>query len=321
MSVDHSGLFFGVDIAKGRWDVASQGDKKARVFKDMEELLIFLEGKTPNLVVVEASGGLEGALVERCWDLSIPVAVINPQHSKNFRLALGNRAKTDSIDACALARYGAAIKPMPRIPIPEDRREARRLVNRRQQLIKSINQEGNRLRLATGEQTELIENTLLFLRGQAEFVERRLDEMVVSMGLQKTMKLLQTVPSVGEMTARRLVVDLPELGLLNRRQIAAIVGLCPWSNQSGGEKKAGGEHIGGGRTYLRSSLWMCTMRLIEDGGVLHDWYFTLKSRGKPVAVAKTAVLRRMLTWCNAVVRDGEPFDLNKALSGLNKQSG
>lgn len=320
MSVDLSGLYFGVDVAKKRWDVASHEDKKARVFGKMEDVLLFLESKAPRLVVVEASGGMEGPLVEGLWDRSIPVSVINPQHSKNFRLALGKRAKTDSIDACALAKYGHVMRPSPRIPVPEDRREARRLVNRRQQLLKVITQESNRLSIATGEQVAFIEQSLAFLHDQMTAIERRLDGMVAAMGLQKTMALLRTIPSVGEVTARRLVIELPELGLLNRRQIAAILGLCPWSNQSGGEK-AGGEHIGGGRAYLRSSLWMCTMRLIEDGGVLHEWYFTLKSRGKPVAVAKTAVLRRLVTWCNAVVRDGEPFDLNKALSGLNKQAG
>ncbi len=317
MSVDlHSGLFFGVDVAKGRWDVASHKDKRARVFGDMEELLSFLEENSPKLVVVEASGGWEASIVEGCWDRSIPVAVINPQHAKSFRVALGMRAKTDSIDACMLAKYGLSMQPKPRIPIQKERRDAVRLVNRRQKLLKMINQEVNRLGLAQGDQADLINDTLVFLRGQNERVERMLDEKVNEMNLLSTMKLLETVPGVGPTTARRLVVDLPELGLLSRRQIAAIVGLCPWSNQSGGER-VGGEHIGGGRAHLRASLWMCAMALIEkEKGVLHDWYSSLKSRGKPVAVAKTAVLRRMLTWCNAVVRDGVPFDLRKAVHGM-----
>ncbi len=311
MSANRSGLFFGVDVARGRWDVAAHTDKKARVFDCAEKVLDFLKEQTVEIVVVESSGGWEASIVEGCWDLAIPVAVVNPKNAKSFRLAMGSRAKTDSIDACYLAKYGQAMRPSPRVPIQKERRDAQRLIVRRQQVTKVINQESNRLMLASGDHADFIQESIRFLRQQIAEIEKRLDEKIEELGLIKTMRLLQTIPGIGPTTARRLVIDLPELGLMNRRQIAAILGLCPWSNQSGGEK-AGGEHIGGGRAYLRASLWMCALRLIEDGGILHDWYHTLRGRGKLVPVARTAVLRRLITWCNGVVRDGVPFDKEKA---------
>jgi len=256
----------------------------------------------PTLIAVESTGGYERLLVTALQQAELPVVLVNPWRVRRFGEGLGKLAKTDPIDARLLALYAERAQP-PRRPLPGPRaRRLSDLVARRRQLLEIVVAEKSRL-----------ENAPAWLRkdihGLVAVVERRIAKLDTQVDAaialdpeqHETSEILQSTPSVGPGVARTLIVDLPELGALTRRQIAALVGLAPFARDSG--RKSGMRKIRGGRPGPRTALYLAAMNAARFNPVLKDFYQRLRAAGKPAKVAFVAVARKLLTLLNAMVRD------------------
>jgi transposase len=262
----------------------------------------------PSVIVVEATGGYERALVAQCAAAGLAVAVVNPRQVRAFAQALGRTAKTDAIDAELLATFGARVQPTPR-PLADAATQAlAAMVTRRRQLIEMIGMERRRLEHAppTGKITRE-------LRHHIRWLERRVDDLDDEMGTAIEASplwrvhedLLRSVPGVGPITARTLLGELPELGRLERRAIAALVGVAPFNCDSGQHR--GQRHIWGGRASVRAALYMATVAATRHNPVLAAFYRRLREAGKAAKVALIATMRKLLTILNAILKHQTPW--------------
>jgi transposase len=269
----------------------------------IDEVVTRVRALAPGVLVVEATGGYERALVAQCAAAGLPVAVVNPRQVRAFAQALGRTAKTDAIDAEVLAAFGARVQPPPR-PIADAATQALgALVTRRRQLIEMIGMERRRLEHAppTGKLTRE-------LRHHIRWLERRVDDLDDEMGTAIEASpvwrvhedLLRSVPGIGPTTARTLLAELPELGRLERRAIAALVGVAPFNCDSGQHR--GQRHIWGGRASVRTALYMATLAATRHNPVLAAFYRRLRDGGKPAKVALVATMRKLLTILNAILK-------------------
>ena len=304
-------MVLGIDVSKDRLDVAVRPTGESFVFKrtgsGIEDLVARLRTLSPKLVAIEATGGLEAVVAASLAGAGIPVVVVNPAQVRAFALALGKRAKTDPIDAAVIAHFAEATKPALRQMPDEMTRLLADLVARRRQIVEMIAAEGQRARriddyrliksiarLRKVLEKELAELDSLIddhMRGSAVWVEKE--------------SLLISVPGVGKTIARTLIAELPELGLLDRRQVAALVGLAPWTRQSG--QWRGKSFIGGGRKSVRSSLFVGAMVAARYNPQLKRFRDKLVAAGKPKLIALVAVARKLITILNAILRDRRPW--------------
>lgn len=304
-------VIVGIDVAKDKLDVAVRPSGErfvvARTEAGLEELKNRLGKLAAAVVGLEATGGYETVVAASLAAAGLPVVVVNPVQVRAFANALGKRAKTDPIDAAVIAHFIEATKPKPR-PLPDEAtRQLSDLVGRRSQILAMIVAEQQRKKhrpnprmLASIERLlEALQRELSDLDGQirkaikASPVWREKDE------------LLESVPGVGPAISGRLLAGLPELGSLDRRQIAALGGLAPWTRQSGRWK--GKSLIGGGRANVRSALFMGALVAVKHNPTLKAFYDRLIAAGKEKMVALIAVARKLLTILNAIVRDGQPW--------------
>jgi transposase len=302
--------FVGIDVAKDWLDVADLGEKRTKQFANMKkgirELVRWMSQLQPKLIVAEATGGYEEALVLALFAAGLPVALVSPQRVRQYARAKGRLAKTDPLDAQLLAEYGKAIQPRLFVGKSEERKELSALVGRRNQLNAMLQAEKNRLRGQTGAVRNSLERVIACL--QAEL--KQMDEQIRTLlqqhtDLQAQEKLLRTAKSIGPVTAATLLADLPELGQLDRQQIAALVGVAPMNSDTG--KKRGYRKTKGGRPQVRRTLYMATLTGIRYNPILKPHYQQLRKRGKEKKVAITACMRKMLTILNAMLRDQQPF--------------
>lgn len=306
-------IFVGVDVAKDSLDLQtypiSQSKQFANSTAGIRCLLRHLKGAKVAMIVVEATGGYETALVVELAAASLPVVVINPRQARDYARALGQLAKTDKIDAAVLARFGHDVRP-PIRPLPtEQERALIDLTRRRRQLLKTHASEQCRLQQNTLPAVlKCIRKTLLFLERQLATITAELDAIIHAspVWLEKV-QLLQSVKSIGPVTARELLVELPELGQLERREIASLVGLAPINRDSG--MMRGKRTIWGGRKNARTALYMPTMCAIRHNPAIRDFYQRLRQAGKLKMVALTACMRKLLTILNAILRDKRPWNL------------
>jgi transposase len=266
----------------------------------------------PTVVVLEASGGYEVPVAAACAAAGLPVAVVNPRQVRAFAQALGHTAKTDAIDAHVLALFGARVQPVPR-PLADAATHAlAALVARRRQLLEMLGAERQRAAQAT---TRPVQRDL---RQHIRWLERRVRDVEGEIGTaieaspvwRVREDLLRSVPGIGPVVARTLVADLPELGHLNRRQIAALVGLAPFNRDSG--QWRGRRMIWGGRAPVRATLYMAGLVAARHNPVLRGFYQRLRAAGKAPKVALVAVMRKLLTMLNAMVRDTQPWTVTSA---------
>lgn len=300
----------GIDVSKARLDIAvyetGQGWSCSHDPQGWSELLPCLRACQPARLVVEASGGLEVPLLAELWAAGLPVALVNPARVREFARALGLLAKTDRIDARLLARFAQAVQP-PLTPLPsEAEQQLAALVNRRRQVLDMLTAENNRLLTAPRSVRERIRQHIAWLEAERDALDHDRDEFVRrTPQWQTTAALLRSVKGVGPVLTTTLLAELPELGRLNRKQIAALVGVAPFAADSG--RKRGKRRIKGGRASVRQVLYMATLSATQHNPVIRTFYRRLLAKGKLEKVALTACMRKLLTILNAMVRQHQPW--------------
>ena len=320
--MDDSLVFVGVDVSKAQLDVAaSSSDETWRVENNEQgvtELLDRLRELRPALVVMEATGGFEVATAAALATAGIAVVIANPRQVRDFAKSTGQLAKTDQIDARVLALFAERVRPKVR-PLPDD--EARALdaiVGRRRQIIGMLVAEKNRLGFALPAVQKGIRKHIRWLERQLNEVDSDLDTLIRKSPVWKAKNdLLRDVPGVGPNLARTLIAELPELGRLSNKEIAALVGVAPLARDSGVFR--GKRMVWGGRAPVRSALYLSIWSASKWNPVIRVFYRRLRDRGKPPKVAQVACMRKLLTILNAMVRDGRRWDPSIPLDQLRLQ--
>jgi len=301
--------FVGIDVSKAYLDVAMlPGSETLRLANDaagIAELISCLSCLNLGVVVLEATGGYELPAWSGLTEAGLPVAVLNPRQIRDFARSAGRLAKTDIIDAQVLARFAEALKPEPR-PLPDVATQAlRELVRYRRQLTESLTQARNRLHRATVTHGE-IEDDIAHLKRKLAAVEARIAKLIEQVPFARSRaELLRSVPGVGPALTAALLAELPELGVLNRKQAAALVGVAPLNRDSGTLR--GRRTVWGGRAALRSTLYMAAVVAARHNPQVRPFYLRLLERGKPPKLALTACMRKLLTILNTIARTGRPW--------------
>lgn len=302
----------GIDVSKAELEVAIHPGNDHWKFpyteQGIERVVERIRAVGPKLIVMEATGGIEVPVVGALVAVALPVVVVNPRQVRDFARATGILAKTDAIDAFVLARFGEAVKPMVR-PLPDEfEQELKALMSRRRQLIDMLTQEKNRLRRTTKRFKAEIEEHIRWLEGRLKELDEDLEDIIRSSAVwREKEEMLRSVPGVGAVVSRALVVDIPELGRLNRKQIAALVGVAPLNRDSG--KFRGRRMVWGGRAHVRSALYMATLTAVRLNPQIKKFYWRLIEAGKKPKVALTACMRKLLTVLNAMVRNKTSWKL------------
>lgn len=304
-------VYVGVDVSKETLDMAVHASEQrwefANTVKGIDEVLSILENLSPALVVLEATGGMEYPMAAALAVTNIPVAVVNPRRVRDFARATGRLAKTDAIDALVLADFAAAIHP-PSRPLPDDQaQELKAILTRRRQLIEMLTAERNRLHSARSKAVKAhIQAHIAWLEKEMIQINDDLGHSIRETPVwQEKDDLLKSVPGVGPVLSTTLLADLPELGALNRRRIAALVGVAPFNRDSGHLR--GKRTIWGGRAVVRSALYMSTLVATRYNPVIRGFYQHLLAAGKPNKVALTACMRKLLTILNAMLKHQTPW--------------
>lgn len=304
-------LFAGIDVSKARLDIAlgDQFFSMEHTEEKLSELVEKLKAASPQLIVLEATGGLEIPLVAYLTEADLPAVVVNPRQVRDFAKAIGKLAKTDKIDAKTLCRFAEAIKPQQRPIKDAERRQLCDQVTRRRQIVNMISQEKNRLSRASAQVRSDIEHHITYLKERLVQSDKDIEKTIKSSPVyQDTAVLLSTVPGVGPVTIASFIAFCPELGILNRRQIAALVGTAPLNRDSG--SRSGARCVWGGRKTIRNQLYMATVSAIRCNYKIREFYLRLSAAGKKPKVAITACMRKLLTILNAMVKQQKPWQFS-----------
>lgn len=310
-------MFIGVDVSKAYLDVFIRPtSERLRIANDeagVAQLVGNLKARSPALVVLEATGGLQTPLVAGLVVASIPVAVVNPRQVRDFGRSTGKLAKTDAIDAAVLAHFAEAVRPEPRPIADEATVELEAMLTRRRQLVEMITAEQNRLAAATVKAVRAdLKSHINWLRHRLADVHKDLDGAIrCSPVWREKDDLLKGVPGVGRVLALTLIAELPELGRLTRKQIAALVGLAPLNRDSG--VRRGRRIIWGGRSSVRAVLYMAALSAARYNPVVASFYRRLLAAGKAKKLALVACARKLLVTLNALIRDRVSWT-NRALA-------
>lgn len=303
--------FFGIDVSKTALDLTQWGQKEVTRYENdatgIAAMVASLLSQTAvTLIVVEASGGFEQTMVTELAAASLPIVVVNPTRVRNFARAKGQLAKTDAIDARMIAAFAQAIRPEVRPLGTEEQQLIKALVTRRRQLIDMQTAEKNRCSTINPELLPRLQKHLDWLETELAEIEDDLNDWIDHNAHWREKRAnIESVPGVGEVTAFTLLAELPELGTLSRQKIAALVGLAPFNRDSG--RFRGRRHIFGGRSDVRSVLYMAALSGIRYNPILKAFYDRLIAKGKLFKVAITACMRKLLTILNAIVRDGSTW--------------
>ncbi len=308
--MDQEAIYVGIDLAKAQVDVAIRPtDDRWEIPHDqggIRKLVAQLKAMDPAMVLLEALGGLELSLVAALAAAALPVVVVNPRQVRDFARATGRLAKTDSIDAAVLAHFADAVRPPVRPLRDSETQTLNSLAARRHQVMTMLVSEKNRLGTAVSAVRPRIEAHVAWLEQEL----KNLDD-----GLRQTLRqspvwrekddLLRSVPGVGEQLSLALLAYLPELGSLNRRQVAALVGVAPFNRDSGTLR--GKRTVWGGRARVRATLYMGALVATRHNSIIKDFYHRLLAAGKPKKLALTACMRKLLLILNAMVKSGQPW--------------
>jgi transposase len=305
-----SQIFVGIDVAKAHLDIALRptGERWALANDDVgiAALVERLQAVQPHLIVLEATGGYQRAVVAALAAAGLSVAVVNPRQARDCAKATGPLAKTDALDARALAHFAAAVRPPPR-PLPDAQTDARRaLLARRRQLVARRTAAQNRLGNAPPRLQTDIQAQITGLNTRLAALDDDLDTTLRTSPVWRAREdLLRSVPGMGPVCTRTLLLDLPELGTLSRQQLAALVGVAPLNRDRGTLR--GSRTIWGGRASVRATLYMSTLVAVRYNPVLKAFYERLRAAGKAAKVALTACMRKLLTILNAIVKHHIPW--------------
>ena len=308
MSAD---VVMGVDVSGKRLDVHILPQERAGKFANdpvgIGELIDLAKELDVGLIVMEATGGLERALTVDCGLRRMPVAVMNPRQIRDFARSTGRLAKTDALDAQVIARFAAAVRPEVR-PLPDaEAARLKALVARRQQIVEMRTAESNRLKRASKAVHCGIESHIQYLTQELEDLDREMEDFIKENAAWTwKAKALKDVPGIGSVSCMTLLASLPELGSLNRREIAALVGVAPLNRDSGTHR--GKRSVWGGRANVRRTLYMAGMSARVHNPLIKTFYERLVGNGKPSKVAMVACMRKLLTIINAMLRDGTTWN-------------
>lgn len=305
--------YLGVDVSKDRLDLCLKHQSTTRSFESKTSPVALRElgkelAKLPlAIITVEATGGYERAFVEVCLDQGLPIALVNPRKARAFAIGLGWLAKTDKLDALMLADYGRLAEP--RLLEAKTLKDQKlvELCRRRKQLGHEIVAEKNRLRLASHSYVvRRLKAHLTFLENDLNAISAEIEKEIARKAEhQERFELMQSMPGIGRRVAATLIADLPELGQLNRRQLAALAGIAPMNQDSG--KHRGVRRIRGGRAWLRSQLYMAAVVAVRFNAPMKAFYARKVTEGKQKKKALVAVMRKMLLILNQMIKTGQPW--------------
>ena len=309
--MEQHGIYVGIDVAKARVDVAIRpGGDRREVSNDqagIAALVAQMQQLNPAALVLEATGGLELPLVAALAAASLPVVVVNPRQVRDFARATGRLAKTDSLDAAVLAHFAEAVRPPLRPLRDAETQVLSSLVARRQQVMTMLVAERNRLSSATMAVRPSIEAHIAWLKQQLDDLDQGLRQTLRQSPVWREKDdLLRSVPGIGDQISLTLLAYLPELGTLNRRQIAALVGVAPFNRDSGTLR--GKRTVWGGRARVRTALYMGALVASRFNPVIRDFYQRLLSAGKPKKLALTACMRKLLIILNFMLKYGSSWN-------------
>ena len=270
------------------------------------QLVRHLSGLQPVSIVLEATGSLELPLATQLALADLPVAIVNPRQVRDFAKAMGKLAKTDTIDALVLAHFAKAVRPPARPLTDPQTRELKALADRRRQLVEMLTAEGNRRRTAPEVVRPQLDEHIHWLKARIDDLDKDLQNLISSSPLwRQREQLLRSVPGVGPILSANLLAHLPELGCMDRGQIAALVGVAPLNRDSGAFR--GKRKIWGGRRDIRSTLYMAALVASQHNTVIRNFYQRLCNAGKPKKVALTACMRKLLVILNSLIKSGQPW--------------
>jgi transposase len=318
--MEQTAQWVGIDVSKATLDIYVRPLGKAFQVANTEatipELVEQLQAYSLNLIVIEATGGLETELIIQLQAAQLPVALINPRQGRDFAKAIGKLAKTDAIDAQILAHFGEALKPQLLASESDSARQLKNLISRRRQVVEIQTAEKNRRDRARGKALADIEEHLKYLEQCIEKLNQEIEQLTQSdQSWIEKVNLLKTTPGIGQVISTTLVSDLPELGQLTAKQIARLVGVAPINHDSCQHK--GKRMINGGRAPVRAVLYMGTLVAMRHNPVIKAFYERLVSQGKPKKLAITACVRKMLVILNAMVRENQPWQAPGDLQPMN----
>lgn len=304
----------GIDVAKQYFDLhclkTGQDQRMENSTDGIRQCVALCNKIHPELIVMEATGGYELTLTSTLQSEGFAVAVVNPRRIRDFARAAGQIAKTDTLDARIIARFAATLQPMPTEQINENTQKLKAMVARRNQLVGLHTAESNRLEHAnTRDIQRSIAAVIKVIQTQLKNIDRQIEEHIRNTPqLQQRAENIDSVPGIGPTTAHMLVTELPELGQLNRRQIAALVGIAPIARDSGTFR--GKRMTGGGRKNIRSRLFMPTLVAVRHNPVLKAYYTRLVSQGKCKMVALVAAMRKLICILNAMLKNNQKWNQN-----------
>ena len=306
MSESGREVFIGIDVSKEKLDVAVRPTGEFMSFSNNEDVIScvvdFVKFFTPSLVVLEATGGLETAAVGMLADKGLPVVVINPRQVRDFAKATGKLAKTDAIDAHLIARFGEAVRPELRLLKDQEAQKLTALITRRRQIVEMITAEKNRLHAAPKWTSKDIQTNIAWLEKCLKKVDKDLKNLLKKSPVWREKdEILQSTPGVGPVLSMTLLSGLPELGNLNRKEIAALVGVAPLNRDSGLFR--GKRMIWGGRANIRSVLYMSATCAMRFNPTIRIFYERLRLAGKLHKVAITACMRKLLVILNTMIKN------------------
>ena len=302
--------YVGIDVSKDRLDVAVLGERQETQVENSREgiarLVEQMQDLRPELIVVEATGGYQRAVVEALFWAGLAVAVVNPARVRQFARACGLLAKTDKLDAQVLAGFGERVQPRRYESKSEAGKHLSALLVRRRQLEEMLKAEQNRLRTTSASLKSSVQRMITCLKQEKKLLDEQVQQCVAEQeAWQEQTEILKSAPGVGPVTTATLLAELPELGKMDRKKIAALVGVAPMNYDSG--KKRGYRKTKGGRGEVRSVLYMATLVATRRNPLIRAQYQQLLERGKLKKVALIACLRKFLTVLNAMLRDRQPF--------------
>lgn len=306
-------IVVGIDVSKEEFVISiSPSDERWTSGTDpgaVDRLVKRLGALPPALIVMEATGGYEAPLAAACATAGLPLAIVNPRQVRAFAQAIGRTAKTDAIDAALLALFGVRVQPTPR-PLPStETTQLAQLVARRRQLLEMLTAERQRLAqlgTATGPVARDLRHHIRWLEKRVTDADADIHTAIQRSPVWRANDdLLRSVPAIGPRVSRTLIAELPELGTLDRRAIAALVGVAPFNCDSG--RFRGRRVIWGGRTSVRAALYMAALVAARHNPVMARFYQRLRAAGKPGKVALVAVMRRLLTILNAMIKNQTPW--------------
>lgn len=310
-------VYVGIDVSKAFLDISVRPSgehwRSLHDFEDLEPLVKRLQAFQPALIVLEATGGFEVAVASALAAVGLPVAVVNPRQTRDFAKSLGRLAKTDRIDADDLAHFGEALHPEPR-PLPDEAaQQLQALLVRRRQLLEMLVAEKNRLGLVHPLVKASLQEHIAWLQQQLSDLDQDLHHRLQTSPVWRAKEnLLRSVKGVGPVTATTLLAELPELGTINRKQIAALVGVAPFNHDSG--QMRGKRSIWGGRACVRNVLYMAALSASQHNLVIRTFYQRMLKAGKAKKVALVACMRKLLTILNALMRSGQSWQPSLALA-------